>query len=75
MSDDIKLPEPAGYFYEWNSFGLRRSFNYWERNGAIPTSTVQFFTADQLRAAVMADREVRAYINRKPAHSPGKMAA
>lgn len=42
MSDDIKLPEPAGYGYESK---LDDIFPY--------------FTADQLRAAVLADRKNR----------------
>ena len=60
MTDDIKMPAPAGYFYEWESFGLHRSFAYLERNGIRPTRTVEFYTADQLRAAVLADRAERA---------------
>ena len=43
MTDDIKLPEPAGYGYESK---LDDIFPY--------------FTADQLRAAVLADRAERA---------------
>ena len=61
MSDDIKLPEPAGYFYEWlGRDGLRRSFDHYALNGRKPTRTVRYFTANQLRAAVMADRAERA---------------
>ena len=48
MSDDIKLPEPAGYGYESK---LDDIFPY--------------FTADQLRAAVLADRA-----ERKAEHTP-----
>ena len=62
MSDDIKLPEPSGYFYEWESavLGVHRSCSNCTHNELSPHKSIPLFTADQLRAAVLADREERA---------------
>ena len=61
MTDDIKLPEPSGYFYEWESavLGVHRSCSNCTHNELSPHKSIPLFTADQLRAAVRADRAER----------------
>ena len=46
MNHDIKLPEPADYIYKCD--------------GTLDVQRIPFYTADQLRAAVLADRAERA---------------
>ena len=56
-ADDIKLPEPHCYIYERDTpFGVRQSTDNSCWNGRIPDRSVPVYTADQLRAAVKADR-------------------
>lgn len=60
MPDDIKLPEPHCYIYEWDShFGTSRSTNRSRWNGRKPDRSFPLYTADQVRAAVEADRAQR----------------
>lgn len=61
MPDDIKLPEPHCYIYEWDShFGTNRSTNRSRWNGRKPDRSFPPYTADQVRAAVLADRAAQA---------------
>lgn len=60
MPDDIKLPDPYCHLYEYDSWaGLHRSFYPGTWNGMQPSRTVPVYTADQVRAAVEADRAQR----------------
>lgn len=55
MADDIKLPEPHCYIYEWDShFGTNRSTNRSRWNGRKPDRSFPLYTADQVRAAARA---------------------
>lgn len=58
MNDDLPpLPEPFDYCYEWDGpFGTRK-FSVSSYNGRGPDRSVPLYTADQLRAAVLAERE------------------
>ena len=58
VNDDLPpLPEPFDYCYEWDGpFGTRK-FSVSSYNGRGPDRSVPLYTADQLRAAVLAERE------------------
>ena len=57
MSDNINLPEPHCYIYEWDShFGTHRSTTSSRWNGREPDRSCPIYTADQVRDAVEADR-------------------
>ena len=57
VNDDLPpLPEPFDYCYEWDGpFGTRK-FSVSSYNGRGPDRSVPLYTADQLRAAVLAER-------------------
>lgn len=57
--DEIKLPEPFGYISDFMHAGIRiMSFQYapYDQWHSLYHSTREVYTAEQLRAAVEADR-------------------
>lgn len=45
-----ELPAPIDYVYEWDSFGIRRSFSHNTYNGQPPARSFGIFTAEQMHA-------------------------
>lgn len=62
MDEDIKLPEPFGYVSDCKHAGIRiMSFQHapYDQTHSLYHSTREVYTAEQLRAAVEADRAKR----------------
>jgi len=56
---DIELPEPAGHYYEWDGAYGKRKFTTAPHNGRECDRAVAYYTEDQVRAAIEADRKRR----------------
>lgn len=56
---DAELPPPAGYYYEWDGPYGKRKFTSAPHNGRECNRVVAYYTEDQVRAAIEADRKRR----------------
>ena len=59
LPSDIELPEPAGHYYEWDGPYGKRKFTPAPHNGRECNRAVAYYTEEQVRAAIEADRKRR----------------
>ena len=56
---DIELPDPAGHYYEWDGAYGKLKFTSAPHNGRECDRAVAYYTEEQVRAAIEADRQRR----------------